>query len=171
MVIQYRPLKKSEVPESKQKMTGLEKELNRKNEEIKKLTKTIKSLEEEINDAKSLLYVDARDLKTLLVNYATNIELGTDNKVKAVVNTKIRKNIQRYSSGRIGKDEINQLLYGLDAGKSRLYKEMGNDFYTPLGMEVASKLIRFLEGREEILKKTIEGKASWFDRIKIYLRI
>ncbi len=175
MVI-YPSLKKSEVPELKQKIAELVEELDKKNKEIegkggeiKKLMGKIKSLEEG-GDARNLSYVDARNLKTVLEGYVESPHLDLKN-IKNVITTVIRKNIQGYSSGRVGKNEMNEILYGLDAGKSRLYKELGDDSYTGYGRGALSKLIRFLEGREEILKKTIEGKASWLDTIKIYFGI
>lgn len=154
---------------------------NREKELIKKYEDRIEILDKKLSGkpkeknvnsnenvgTRHLTYLPAIDLRDMIKNYA-ECPVGELKNVEDSVYNILKVNARSFLEGRTRKDEMEDIIRGLDAGKSYLYKNMTGGYTSE-----KKGLAKFVEDKEENLKKLIlakeSGNVGFLDKLMLYL--
>jgi hypothetical protein len=183
MLIKLKSLTSPELVMPVYRIRGKEKKLDGKNElkssrELATSRLEYQNGKEQLKEKKTnlnrgsiehLTYSDAINLRNLITVYAespgTNIA-----DIKESISEILKRNLQNYGRARTTREEMDQILAGLDIGKNKLYKTLGNSTYSYFSSDIKN-LTKFVESRGDSLKNILlsadEGKVAFWDMVKL----
>ena len=141
-----------------------------KDKKVEKKYKRRKSDSSNEKNVRELSYVDATNIRDILTGYAEmpTTKIGD---IKDAVSEILRKNVLNYGERKTKREEIDQILVGLDIGKSALYKALGGGIHSYESGDIKN-LAKFVESRGNSLRNILlsadKGKIAGWDITKIF---
>jgi len=134
----------------------------------KKITKEKKKTFHRIENPKDkLFFEDAINLNNIIKNFEGYPYGGSLNDVKNSINDILKRTLRHYYDKKIGKVEIDNLLYGIKLGRELLYKSSNMGGFS----NYLRDMIKHIERREErfnyLISAIDSNSLSFLDKLEI----